>query len=121
MPLSNVPTTIYLALQDPGTERLDFSHGETSASNTIDIPANGAVNFLFNVKKGKTVNYTVEYEFKDSDITVYLGEPGDQDTSIPSAPNAPQTFVVKKSGDHLLEVTNTTKKKVTITLTLELE
>ena len=105
----------------PIEERVEFARGETSASVTKDIPANGVVEFLFNVKKGQTVNYTVGYDFKDSDLTVYLGEPGDQDSAIPSRPKAPQTFVVKKSGDHSLEVTNTTKKKVTITLFLDVE
>ncbi|MEK7725159.1 MAG: hypothetical protein AAB336_12460 [Acidobacteriota bacterium] len=101
--------------------RVQFAKGETSTSVTKDIPANGSVDFLINVRKGQTMGYTVGYDFKDSDIEAYLGEPGDQDASIPVAPKAPQTFVVKKSGDHFLEVTNTTKKKVTITLYLDVE
>jgi hypothetical protein len=101
--------------------RVQFAKGETSTSVTKEIPANGAVDFLFNVKKGQTVDYTVGYDFNDSDIRAYLGEPGNQDTSIPAPPKAPQNFVVKKSGDHRLEVTNTTKKKVTITLYMDVE
>jgi len=103
------------------TERVRFAAGETSASVTKVIPANGAIAFLFNVKKGQTIEYTVDYDFKESDLRVYLGEPGDQDASIPSASKAPQKFVVKKSGDHMLEVTNTTRKKATITLFLDVE
>ena len=105
----------------PGTVRVQFAKGDTSAYVTKDIVANGSVNFVFNAKKGQTVDYTVGYDFEDGDITVYMGEPGDQDSSIPSAPKAPQNFVVKKSGDHNLEVTNTTKKKVTITLYLDIQ
>ncbi len=101
--------------------RVQFAKGETSTSVTKDIPANGAVDFLFNIKQGQTVGYTIDYDFKESDITAYLGEPGDQDTSIPVRPKVPQKFVVKKSGDHRLEVTNTTKKKATITLFLDVE
>lgn len=103
------------------TERVRFAAGETSASVTKVIPASGAIDFLFNVKKGQTIEYTVDYDFKESDLRVYLGEPGDQDTSIPSASKAPQKFVVKKSGDHRLEVTNTTRKTATITLFLDIE
>ncbi len=106
---------------DAGGERVRFAAGETSTYLERNIPANNSHEFIINAKKGQTIGFTVAYDFKDSDITVYLGEPGDQDTSIPSAPKAPQTFVVKKSGDHRLEVTNTTKKKVTITLSLEIE
>jgi len=103
----------------PATTRVQFAKGDTSTYVTKDILANGSVNFVFNVQKGQTVDYTVAYDFDDSDITVYRGEPGDQDSSIPSAPKAPQSFVAKKSGDHRLEVTNTTKKKVTVTLYLD--
>lgn len=105
----------------PRTTRVQFAKGETSTSVTKDIPANGSVDFLIDVKKGQTMEYTVGYDFEDSDIISYLGEPGDQDASIPVAPKAPQTFVVKKSGDHRLEVTNKTKKKITITLYLDVE
>lgn len=101
--------------------RVQFATGETSTSVTKDIPANGTVEFLFNVKKGQTVDYTIGYDFNDSDLKAYLGEPGDQDNSIPAPPKAPQNFVVKKSGDHRLEVANTTKKKVTITLYMDVE
>ena len=101
--------------------RVQFASGETSTMVTKDIPAKGSVDFLINVRKGQTMDYTIGYDFNDSDITAYLGEPGDQDVSIPAAPKAPQSFVVKKSGDHRLEVTNTTKKKVTMTLYLDVE
>jgi hypothetical protein len=101
--------------------RVQFGKGETSTTVTKDIPANGVVDFVFNVKKGQTVEYTVGYDFNDSDLQIYMGEPGDQDASIPSTPKAPKSFVVKKSGDHRLEVTNKTKKKVTITLYMDIE
>ncbi|HMS41454.1 MAG TPA: hypothetical protein PKE69_14575, partial [Pyrinomonadaceae bacterium] len=105
----------------PRTTRDQFAKGETSTSVTKDIQPNGSVDFLINVQKGQTMDYTVGYDFEDSDLTVYMAEPGDQDASIPAAPKTPQTFVVKKSGDHRLEVSNTTKKKVTITLYLDVE
>lgn len=105
----------------PSTTRVQFGKGETSTTVTKDIPANGIVDFVFNVKKGQTVEYTVGYDFNESDLQIYLGEPGDQDTSISSSPKVPKTFVVKKSGDHRLEVTNKTNKKVTITLYMDIE
>lgn len=103
----------------PGTTRVQFARGETSTYVTKDIPANGSMLFVFNVQKGQTVDYTVAYDFDDSDVTVYMGEPGDQDSSIPSAIKAPQSFVVKRSGDHMLDVSNTTGKKITVTLYLD--
>lgn len=105
----------------PTSSRIQFGAGETSTNVTKDIPANGIVDFVFNVKKGQTVEYTVGYDFDESDLQIYMGEPGDQDTSIPSSPKVPKTFAVKKSGDHRLEVTNKTKKKVTITLYMDIE
>lgn len=105
----------------PRTTRVQLTKGETTTYVTRDIPANGSIDFLINAQKGQTMEYTVGYDFEDSDIIAYLGEPGDQDASIPAPPKAPQTFVVKKSGDHRIDVTNTTKKKVTITLYLDVE
>lgn len=105
----------------PGTTRVQFARGETSTYVTKEIPANGSLNFLFNVKRDQMVDYTVAYDFDASDITVYLGEPGDQDSSIPSSPKSPESFRVEKSGDHRLEVTNTTKKSVTVTLYLDVQ
>ncbi len=102
-------------------ERIEFARGETSGSVTKEIPANGAISFVFNVKKGQKISYTVDYDDKESDLKVYLGEPGDQDSSIPSRAKNPKTFVVKKSGDHRLDVSNTTNTKVLITLFLDVE
>ena len=96
--------------------RVQFSKGETSAVVTRDIPANGTVDFIVNVKKGQTLEYTVGYDFKDSDIEAFLTEPGMQDISLSSGPKSRNEFVVKKSGDHRITVNNTTGKKIPMTL-----
>ena len=101
--------------------RVQFANGETSTSVTKDIPANGSVEFIMNVQKGQTMGYTVGYDFNDSDVEVFLTEPGSHEISKISGPKAPQEFAVKKSGDHSLNVTNTSKKKITITLYLDVE
>ncbi len=43
-----------------------------------------------------------------------------QDISLTSGPKEPNEFVIKKTGDHRLTVNNTTKKKITITLYLDI-
>jgi len=101
--------------------RVQFPRGETMTSITKEIPANGSVDFLINARKGQTMDYTIGYDFKDSDIEAFLTEPGSQDISKTSGPKDRQEFVVKKSGDHRLTVNNTTRKKVTITLYLTIE
>lgn len=102
-------------------ERVKFAKGEVSTSVTKEIPANGSVEFIINAKKGQTMGYTIGYDFRDSDIEAFLTEPGLQDVSKTSGPKDRNEFVVKRSGDHRLMVNNTTKKKVTITLYLDIE
>ncbi|MFZ1701918.1 MAG: hypothetical protein WBO10_05210 [Pyrinomonadaceae bacterium] len=104
-----------------GSVRVQFKKGETSTTIPKDIPAEGSVDFLMNVQKGQTIGYTVGYDFKDSDVEAFLTEPGLQDISKTSGPKAPQEFVVKKTGDHRLTVNNTTRKKITITLYVDVE
>lgn len=103
------------------TVRVQFARGETSTSITREIPANGSVDFLINAAKGQKMEYTIGYDFKDSDIEAFLTEPGSQDISKTSGPKDRQEFVVKKGGDHRLTVNNTTRKKATITLYLDIE
>ena len=103
------------------SERVQFKSGETSTMLTRDIPANGSIDFIMDVQKGQTIGYTVGYDFDDGDIEAFLTEPGMQDISKSSGPKEPQEFVVKKSGDHRLTVNNTTKKKITMTLYLDIE
>lgn len=97
-------------------DRISFAKGETSAMITRDIPSLGTVDFVIGVRKGQTLGYTVGYDFKESDITAFLTEPGMQDISKTSGPKAPQEFVIKKSGDHRLSINNLSRKKLTITL-----
>lgn len=106
---------------NPNAVRVQFAKGETSAMITKDISGNGSVDFLINVRKGQKLEYTVGYDFKDSDIEAFLTEPGLQDISHSSGPKDRQEFKVQKTGDHRLTVNNTTKKKVTITLYLDVE
>lgn len=105
---------------DANQVRVQFAKGETSAMVTKDIPANGVVEFLINAKKGQMLEYTVGYDFKDSDVEAFLSEPGMPDASLSSGPKERQEFTIQKSGDHRLSVNNNTKKKITITLYLDI-
>jgi hypothetical protein len=111
----------YISGPSPSGERVRFANGETSAMVTRDIPAGGSIDFVIGVRKGQTLGYTVGYDFKDSDIRAFLTEPGMQDISKTSGPKEPQEFMIKKSGDHRLTVSNTTRKKLTITLYVDVE
>jgi hypothetical protein len=103
-----------------GGERVRFAKGETSTTLTREIPANGSIDFIITANKGQTMGFTVGYDFKDSDIQAFLTEPGLQDISLSSGPKKPNEFVIKKTGDHRLTVNNMTRKKITMTLYLNL-
>lgn len=101
--------------------RVQFAKGETSTMVTKDIPAKGSVDFLINMKKGQKMGFTVGYDFNDNDVNAALYEPDTKDVTLSSGPKEPQEFEVKMNGDHRLTVNNTTNKKVTITLYLDVE
>ena len=101
--------------------RVQFAKGETSTSVTKDIPAKGSVDFLINVKKGQKMGFTVGYDFDDNDVNYALYEPDTKDVTMSAGPKEPQEFEVKMNGDHRLTVNNTTGKKVTITLYLDVD
>lgn len=104
----------------PNSIRVQFARGESSVMLTKTIAANGSLDFLINAKKGQTMSFTVGYDFKDSDVKAFLTEPGMQDSSLQLEPKEPQEFRLKKTGDHRLTVRNTTRKKITITLYLDI-
>ena len=101
--------------------RVQFAKGETSTMVTKDIPAKGSVDFVINVKKGQKMGFTVGYDFIDNDVNFALYEPDTKDVTMSAGPKEPQEFEVKMNGDHRLTVNNTTNKKVTITLYLDVE
>ncbi len=106
---------------DSNFERVTFAAGESSTYLTRNIPANDSHEFIFNARKGQTLGFTVAYDFKVSDVEAFLTEPGSQDISLTTGPKAPNEFVVQKTGDHRLLVRNLTRKKITITLYLDIE
>lgn len=103
------------------TERVQFASGKTDGSYTREIPAEGSIDFVMGAKKGQIIDYTVGYDFNDKDIEVFLTEAGLQDISQTAAPKEHKEFRVNKTGDHRLTVNNMTKKKVTITLYLDIQ
>ena len=105
----------------PNTFRVQFGKGETSSSVTKTISAQGSIDFLINCRKGQTISYTIGYDFRDSDIEGFLTEPGLQDISQTVGPKARNEFTVKKSGDHRLTINNTSRRKATITLYIDID
>jgi hypothetical protein len=101
-------------------ERVRFAKGKTSTTLTREIPADGWIDLIINAKKGQAMGFTVGYDFKNSDIQAYLTEPGLQDISLSSGPKKTNEFVIKKTGDHYITVKNTTQKKITMTLYLNI-
>jgi hypothetical protein len=102
-------------------EIVKFARGESSAALTRTIAANGTLDFSINAMKGQKIDFTIGYDFKDSDVKGFLTEPGLQDISLTAAPKAPYVFTVKKAGNHRLTINNTTAKKITITLYVGIE
>lgn len=111
------------AQKDAGSERsvrVSFAKGETSGSMTQTIPANGTVNFLVNARSGQLLEFTVGYDFSESDLSVYLSEPGAQEFTLAGEPKKREEFSIKKSGDHTIVVSNTSPKPATITLYVDI-
>ena len=102
-------------------ETVRFAKGATSAALTRTIAASGSIDFIIHAKKGQKMDFTIGYDFEDSDVKGFLTEPGSQDISLTTGPKAPNEFVVNSSGNHRLTVNNTTAKKITITLYLNIE
>lgn len=124
---------IFISIEDPikappakskkthQKEKVRFAKGATSASLTRTLAASGSMDFIINAKKGQTLNFTIGYDFNDSDVEGFLTEPGLQDISLFADPKAPYAFSITRSGNHRLTVHNTTSKKITITLYLDIE
>lgn len=101
---------------DQNFVRILFPKGDNSANVTKEIPANGSLDFLVNVKKGQTFGFQVGYEGKASDVRAFLTEPDLQDVTIESGPEERKEFKIKKTGDHRITINNMSKKKITITI-----
>jgi hypothetical protein len=98
-----------------------FAAGQSDAALTKSIAASSSIDFIMNAKKGQTIGFTIGYDFKDSDIQGFLTEPGSQDISLKTGPKSPNSFAVNKTGNHRLTVHNTSKKKITMTLYIDIE
>lgn len=103
-------------------ERIAFSAGKTDASLTRTIPANGSVEFVFNAQSGQRMQYSVMHgNGSDTDVEAVLTEPGSQDISMTSAANENNEFIIKKTGDHRVTVSNKTGNKVTVDFGLSIK
>lgn len=119
--------TISAPINEPaesnGGEPIKFAAGETNKAITgRQIPANGSYDFLINARKGMKIGMHVSYGGATfSDIEAHLSEPDMQDTAMYMRAEERKSFVVKKTGDHRLRIVNTTGKKVTFGLYMDLE
>ncbi|TAD85832.1 MAG: hypothetical protein EAY75_10320 [Bacteroidetes bacterium] len=102
-------------------ETVQFAKGESSVALTRTIAASGSIDFMINVKKGNRMSFTIGYDMADADIQGFVTEPGSQDIALSTGPKSPNEFPVTVNGIHRLTVNNTTKKKATITLYLDVE
>lgn len=96
--------------------RLQFAKGESSSFKTMDIPASGSMDLLINARKGQTLGFHIGYEGKASDVQAFLTEPGLQDVSMQTGPEARKEFKIKKTGDHRITINNMSRKKITLTI-----
>ena len=102
-------------------ETVLFAKGKNSTTLTRTIPSLGSLDFNINAKKGQKMDFTIGYDFKDKDVEGFLTEPGLQDIALSTGPKSNNEFAVKRTGNHRLNVNNTTTKKITITLYLTVE
>lgn len=103
-------------------ERVQFAAGKTETDLTRTIPANGSIDFVLNAQSGQRMQYSVIYDKgSDTDIEVFLTEPGLQDIAKSSAANEPNEFMVKKTGDHRITVNNTTGNKISVRFGLSIK
>ena len=102
-------------------EKVQLKAGGEGKSLTKTLAPDSSLEVTFKANSGQTISYTAGYDFKDSDLSVYLGKIGFDEVLKSSGPKEPNEFIIKKTGDHRLTVNNTTKKKVTITLYLDIE
>jgi hypothetical protein len=102
-------------------ETVRFAKGATSTTLTRTISASGSIDFIINAKKGQKMDFTIGYDFKDSDVEGFLTEPELQDIALRTGPKNNNEFEVIKTGNHRLTVHNYTKKKTTITLYIGIE
>ncbi|MBK7394589.1 MAG: hypothetical protein IPI64_15060 [Chloracidobacterium sp.] len=98
--------------------RVQLTAGGEGKSLTRTLAPNSNVVFTFKASAGQTISFTAGYDFKDSDLLVYLLKDNEQLKS--SGPKAPNEFLVKKTGDYQVVVENKTNKRVTTTLYLDL-
>jgi len=101
-------------------ERVQLKAGSDTKSLTRTIGPNGSVDVTFRVTAGETIGFTAGYDFKDSDIQVFLMKTGDQDTLKTSGPKAPNEYLVSETGDYNVLVRNMTRKSITTTIYLDL-
>ncbi|HYE13212.1 MAG TPA: hypothetical protein VD968_02095 [Pyrinomonadaceae bacterium] len=97
------------------SERVQFAAGKTETTLTRTIPANNSIDFVLNAQSRQRMQYSVIYDDgSDTDIEVFLSEPGSQDISKTSDANQNNEFIIKKTGDHRITVQNKTGNKVTV-------
>ena len=96
-------------------ERVTFAAGKTETTLKRTIPANNSIEFVANARTGQRMQYSVIYDSgSDTDIDLFLTEPGLQDISNTAAANEPVEFMIKKTGDHRFTIQNKTGKKVDV-------
>lgn len=98
--------------------RVQLTAGGEGKALTRTIAPNSNVIITFRANAGNTISFTAGYDFKDSDLLIYLLHDGEQLKS--SAAKAPNEFLAKRTGDYQVVVDNKTNKRVTTTIYLDL-
>jgi hypothetical protein len=112
---------VQLFAQAKTTERVRFAKGQSSTNLTRNIPANGEIQFLINAKKGQKMEYEVGYDFRGSDVQVFLFDIASNEIVADSEAGLVESFVVRKSGDTSFVVRNKTGKRIQIRLYVDIQ
>ncbi|MFM9903781.1 MAG: hypothetical protein ACKVQJ_04325 [Pyrinomonadaceae bacterium] len=101
-------------------EQIQLKAGGETKSLTRTIGPNGSVTVSFRVTAGNTIGFTAGYDFKDTDIEVFLTKNNEDDILVNSGPKAPNEYLVGETGEYQVIVRNTTRKSITTTIYLDL-
>lgn len=108
-----------VSLAQDGRERITFPKGKTSASRTRTVTADGgSITFIVKARKGQRMHFTVD---SDVAVNIELSEVGKQDFTLRSEPGDPNEFIVKKTNDHYITVTNVGTSNAQIKLNISLK
>jgi hypothetical protein len=102
-------------------ETVRFARGSSEASLTRTLAPNASIEFSINARRGQTMNYTVGYDFAETDLEAFFTEAQSQNAISIEPKNPNNETVLRATGNHRILVKNKTRKRVTFTLYVDVQ